>query len=79
MENKEYSVLMSVYKGENPEFFKGSIESMINQTLKPDEIVIVKDGPITEELEKVIEMYTSKYPGLFTIVTLEKNVVLEMN
>ena len=32
MENKEYSVLMSVYKGENPEFFKGSIESMINQT-----------------------------------------------
>lgn len=78
MENKEYSVLMSVYKGENPEFFKGSIESMINQTLKPDEIVIVKDGPITEELEKVIEMYTSKYPGLFTIVPLEKNVGLGM-
>ena len=76
MENKRYSVLMSVYARENPDYFESSIESMINQSLVPEEVVIVKDGPITEELEKTIEFYKSKYPGLFTIVSLEQNVGL---
>lgn len=49
------SVLMSVYKKEDPRYFKVAIESMINQTLKPDEIVLIKDGPLTTELEEVIE------------------------
>ena len=57
MEDRKYSVLMSVYTKENPVFFKLSIESMINQSLTPDEIVIVKDGPITKELEKIIPSY----------------------
>lgn len=48
------SVLMSVYAKENPEYFKTALESVINQTLQPDEIVIMKDGPLTEELEAVI-------------------------
>ena len=47
MVDKKYSVLMSVYTNENPNYFKASIESMVNQTLPPEEIVIVKDGPIT--------------------------------
>lgn len=73
---KKYSVLMSVYYKENPEYFKMSIESMINQSLKPDEIVIVKDGPVTDELEKIINKYERDFPNLFTIVSLEKNVGL---
>mgnify|MGYP000329918209 CR=1 FL=1 len=73
MLEKKYSVLMSVYYKENPEFLKLSIESMLAQTLKPDEIVIVKDGILTEELEKVIGYFVSKEPDLFTIVPLEKN------
>lgn len=48
------SVLMSVYAKEKPEYFKTALESVINQTLQPDEIVIMKDGPLTEELEAVI-------------------------
>lgn len=76
MNNKKYSVLMSVYKKENPENFKTSIESMVNQSLIPDQIVIVKDGPITEELDKVINYYVLKYTELFTIVVLEENMGL---
>lgn len=49
------SVLMSVYKKEKPEYFKAALESMIRQTLQPDEILIIKDGPLTTELEKVID------------------------
>lgn len=67
---------MSVYYKENPEHFRTSIESMINQTLKPDQIVIVKDGKLTAELNGVIDQYVSSYPGLFTIVPLKENVGL---
>ncbi|HEM3600951.1 TPA: amylovoran biosynthesis protein AmsE, partial [Streptococcus suis] len=41
------SVLMSVYKNENPVFLEEAIESIIHQTRKPDEIVIIEDGPLT--------------------------------
>ncbi|GEK91038.1 glycosyltransferase [Alkalibacterium kapii] len=75
MESK-YSVLMSIYKKEKAEYFVESIESMIKQTLMPDEIVIVKDGDLTKELEEVIVNYIDKYPGLFNIVSLKVNVGL---
>ena len=48
---EKYSVLMSLYIKEKPEYLDVAIKSMIDQTLKPDEIVIVKDGPITIELQ----------------------------
>ncbi len=74
--DKKYSVLMSVYYKEKPEYLKLSIESMLNQTLKPDEIVIVKDGKLTKELEDVIQYYSSVYPNIFTIISLKNNVGL---
>ena len=76
MVDKKYSVLMSVYTKENPNYFKASIESMVNQTLPPEEIVIVKDGPITMELDKIIDDYELNYDGLFTVVALKENVGL---
>lgn len=71
-----YSVLMSLYIKENPEYLRLSIDSMIEQSVKPNEIVIVKDGPLTRELEKVLADYQSNYPGLFQIVPSEKNIGL---
>ena len=68
-----YSVLMSVYYKENPEWLKISIDSMLNQTILPSEFVLVEDGPLTEELDKVIEKYEKKYKNLFKIVKLKTN------
>ncbi|MFD1173221.1 glycosyltransferase [Oceanobacillus picturae] len=76
MNDNNYSVLMSVYVNESPDFFKTSIESMLEQSLKPEEIVIVKDGPLSEELNEILNDYKSKYSNLFTIVTLNHNVGL---
>ena len=41
--NLEYSVLMSVYIKEKPEFLERALESIYNQTLKPREVILVKD------------------------------------
>ena len=69
----KFSVLMSVYYKEDPLFLRQAIESIINQTVPPTEIVIVKDGPLTKELDEVIDEYVQKYEGLFNILSLETN------
>lgn len=74
--NTKYSFLLSIYSKEKPEYLTLSLDSMINQTIKPNEIVIVEDGPLTQELENIIERYQSKNKDLFTIVKLEKNMGL---
>lgn len=73
---EKYSVLMSLYKKEHPEFFKEALDSMINQTVKPDEIVLVEDGPLTNELYEVVADYCQQYPDLFHIVKNKKNLGL---
>ena len=72
----DYSVLMSVYYKENPKWFSEAIESMLNQTITTNDFVIVKDGPLTDELNEVIEKYRIKYPEIFTIINLQENVGL---
>jgi glycosyltransferase involved in cell wall biosynthesis len=67
---------MSVYIKEKPDFLHGAIESLLGQTRLPDEIVIVKDGPLTANLNEVIESYFHRYGSLFRIVTLENNAGL---
>lgn len=71
-----FSVLMSLYVKENPEYLKESLESVLNQTVKPSQIVIVKDGALTEELDETLNSFVEKAPDLYTIVPLEKNVGL---
>ena len=71
-------MLMSLYIKEQPEYLKKAVESILNQTVKADEIVIVKDGPLTEELESVLAEFEAAYPGLFNIVPSETNIGLGM-
>lgn len=71
----KFSVLMSVYIKERPEYLEKALESVFNQTLKPDEVVLVKDGPLSEELEKVIDRFLNKEATL-KIVALSKNMGL---
>ena len=73
---QKYSVLMSLYQKEHPEYFREFFNSMINQTVKPDEIVLVEDGPLTEELYQVVAEYQEKYNELFHVVVNKENLGL---
>ena len=59
MEN--FSVLMSVYKNEKAEYLELAIDSILKQTIVPNEIVIVKDGTLTHELEMILDKFSTKY------------------
>lgn len=69
---ENYSVLMSVYYKEKPEYLRESIESMLNQSVKPDDLVLVCDGPLNEPLDEVIASFTEAYKEL-TVVRLPEN------
>lgn len=72
-----FSVLMSVYKAEKAEYFEEALRSIYDeQILKPNEIVLVQDGPLTEELYRTIDKYVLKYGEVLKIIPLEENVGL---
>lgn len=70
---EKFSVLLSVYKNEKPEYMRQCFDSMLNQTVKADEWVVVEDGPLTEELYSVLNEYEKSNQGLIKRIPLEKN------
>ena len=68
----KFSVLLSVYHKENPSYLRQSLESIENQTRQPDEIIMVKDGPLTDELESVLAEFEKRLSTLKT-VSLSRN------
>jgi glycosyltransferase involved in cell wall biosynthesis len=72
-----FSVLMSVYKNDNPIYFEQALSSIYEkQTLKPNQIVIVKDGPLSLKLEKVLKNFSKICKCRLDIICLLKNVGL---
>lgn len=76
MIHQNYSVLMPLYMKDDPEWFCVSIDSMLKQTVLPDEIFIVCDGSLSQELDSKLKSYCQEYPGLFTIHRIKSNVGL---
>ena len=69
----KFSVLMSIYIKEKPEYARACFESLEKQTLQADEWVIVEDGPLTEELYFLLDEYQKKYPSIIKRVSLKEN------
>lgn len=70
----KFSVCTSIYKNDRPDFVKVALDSMlVNQSVKPNEIVLVQDGSVPEGLQQVLHEYESKYPDVMNVIRLEKN------
>lgn len=67
-----FSVLLSLYSKENPLFLKQSLDSLFSQTLLPSEVILVKDGPLTAELDTIVSDYKQRH-SILKVVALEKN------
>ncbi len=68
-----YSVLMSVYSRERPEYLRQSIQSIFSQTVPTNDFVLICDGPLPAGLDKVIEAFSSEREDVLHVVRLEKN------
>lgn len=70
---RPFSIAMSVYCNDNPVFFDRALKSIIvEQSVKPNEIVLVCDGLLTNKLDEVISRYEKNYP-VFKIIRLPEN------
>lgn len=70
-----FSVLISIYHKEKPEHFEACMKSIWdNQTLKPTEIVLVEDGPLTADLYNSIFVWKDRLKQTLNVIKLEQNV-----
>jgi glycosyltransferase involved in cell wall biosynthesis len=74
--DNNFSVLMCVYKNDSIKYLDEAFESILNQTLKPSQIVIVRDGKVPNELQRRLDKLSKSFSGLLHIVNLENNVGL---
>lgn len=71
MSENNFSVSICVYGGDNPKWFEAAVESILNQTVKPTEVVLVVDGPIPDDLNSIIKKYECR--GIFNVVRFDEN------
>ena len=70
----KFSVVTSVYRNDKPEFVRRALESITScQTLKPNEVVIVVDGPVSDALSSLISNYEHSNSDLFRVIWLSEN------
>ena len=70
----KFSIITSVYKNDKPEYVRMALDSMlIEQTIKPSEIVLVRDGLVPTDLDSLLDEYELRYPAIFHIIRLEQN------
>ena len=74
----KFSVLMSLYIKEKPHYVEECFQSLLRQTVKADEWVVVEDGPLTPELYAVLDKYEKEYPGLIKRLPFAENRGLGM-
>ena len=67
-----FSVLLSLYIKEQPSHLRKSLDSLFSQTLLPAEIILVKDGKLTPELNAVVSDYVQHY-SILKVITLDMN------
>lgn len=73
----KFSVLSSIYHKENPQYFNECMESIwANQTIKPTEMILVKDGPLINELDRVIDQWKERLGDVLKVIVLPQNVGL---
>lgn len=67
-----FSVLLSLYIKEQPSYLRQSFNSLFSQRFLPSEIILVKDGMLTPELDAVVSNYVQRYP-ILKVVALKEN------
>jgi len=76
-EPTRFSLLLPVYSGDEPAFLRQAFHSsVVHQTRRPDDVVLVQDGPVPAELAATLDQLTGESPVPVTVLRLEHNIGL---
>jgi glycosyltransferase involved in cell wall biosynthesis len=72
--HESFSLLVSVYDGDHPDYLRRALRSAVDdQTVRPDQVVIVRDGPVRDELAECLDDFSKRSPVPVTFVPIERN------
>jgi glycosyltransferase involved in cell wall biosynthesis len=72
--HEPFSLLMPVYHGDRPDYLQRAFRSAVDdQTVRPDQVVIVRDGPVRDELAQCLAGLQAASPVPVTLIPLERN------
>jgi glycosyltransferase involved in cell wall biosynthesis len=72
--HEPFSLLVAVYDGDRPDYLRRAFRSAVDdQTVRPDQVVIVRDGPVREELAGCLDELRAASPVPVTLVPLPRN------
>ena len=72
--HEPFSLLVPVYHGDRPDYLRRAFRSAVDdQTVRPDQVVIVRDGPVRDELARCLSDLQAASPVPVTLVPLERN------
>jgi glycosyltransferase involved in cell wall biosynthesis len=72
--HEPFSLLVAVYDGDRPDYLRQALRSAVDdQTVRPDQVVIVRDGPVRDELAECLEQLSAASPVPVTFVPLPRN------
>jgi glycosyltransferase involved in cell wall biosynthesis len=72
--HEPFSLLLSVYDGDRSDYIRRAFRSAVDdQTVRPDQVVIVRDGPVRDELAECLADITASSPVPVTFVGLPRN------
>lgn len=67
------SVVIPTYENDDPDHFSAALNSILDQTVRPDEVIVIGDGPLSAKLEKVIGQFERNYPNVIQLYQLSEN------
>lgn len=69
----EVSVVLATYGGDDPDALEEALDSILDQTLPPAEVVLVENGPVPSDIESVVETHRQEYPESVSVVEIASN------
>jgi glycosyltransferase involved in cell wall biosynthesis len=72
--HEAFSLLMPVYGGDRADYLRRAFRSAVgDQAVRPDQVIIVRDGPVHDELAACLDELRASSPVPVTFVPLERN------
>src|SRR5258707_13111307 len=72
--HEPFSLLVSVYDGDRPDYLRRALRSAVDdQTVRPDQVIVVRDGPVRQELAEFLDEFSRRSPVPVTLFPLPRN------
>jgi glycosyltransferase involved in cell wall biosynthesis len=73
LDGSDVSVLLPVYENDDPDHLRTAIDSVVDQTVTPGEVLIVQDGPVPSKLATVLDEYAREHASIVAVHQLPEN------